>query len=339
MAKDLQSILARQRKAAIKADGVALDQIVSVYQKSYSRIEQSLEVSLRRMVGKDLSRQQIAKGLKDFEDTTATELEAFASWLAVSVVAWGTNAATIGGQHSIETLKALSGLKTVNAIDFAALPNDTVEQMLTFLADGSPLFQRIEAMSPFYAEAIRDKMIESIALGLNPRTTAEKIEPFITGILNDAKSAFASPLADALRTTRTAQLWSYREASRNNYLANSEIVTGWQWSTSKDTDVCASCLAMDGTVHSLDEVLDDHYNGRCSMIPVILGQPALPETSGRDYFDSLSEEEQRGILGAAKFEAFQEGKFEFSALSTQQSNDVFGTMRFETSLKDLIGSE
>ena len=42
-------------------------------------------------------------------------------------------------------------------------------------------------------------------------------------------------------------------------------------------------------------------------------------------------------MGDTKYEAWKEGKFEFSALSSQHDDDVYGLMRNETSLKDLLG--
>jgi hypothetical protein len=42
-------------------------------------------------------------------------------------------------------------------------------------------------------------------------------------------------------------------------------------------------------------------------------------------------------MGATKFEAWKEGKFEFGNLSSTHTDDVYGEMRGETPLKDLIG--
>jgi hypothetical protein len=146
----------------------------------------------------------------------------------------------------------------------------------------------------------------------------------------------ARPFADAVRMARTAQLWAYRESSRANYQANSDVVSGWQWYAELD-GACASCVAMHGTIHSLDEVLNDHHHGRCTAIPVVLEQALIPESAGRDYFDGLSDEQKQGILGKGAFEAYQGGKFDFSQLSTVHNDDVYGEMRVVPSLKDLIG--
>lgn len=337
---DIFSIIAKQRKAAEKSDAIALDQIVAVYGKSYRRIELELEVSLRRLAGKETlqSRMQIAKELKKFKATTEEELQSFSKWLETSMSAFTSGAMIQGGAHSYELMKYLSGIKKLNNIEFSRLSVDATNQMLKFLEEGAPLYERIQAISPFYADKITEQLIKGIALGLGPRQTAKEIEPFIMGVLKDAKNIFASPLADALRMTRTAQLWSYREASRNNYLANSDLITGWQWSTSLDADVCGACLSLEGKVFQLDEIMDGHYNCRCAIIPVILGQPAIDENRGQDWFDSQDEATQRSILGPGKYDAYTAGLFEFGQLSTQKPDAVYGTMRVETPLKDLVSN-
>jgi hypothetical protein len=95
---------------------------------------------------------------------------------------------------------------------------------------------------------------------------------------------------------------------------------------------------MHGTYHTNDEVMDDHYNGHCQMLPVTLGadNPLGSDAAGQDWFKSLDENKQRDLMGDGKFEAYKENKFELSQLSMQRSDEVYGTMRGVTPLKDLI---
>lgn len=71
------------------------------------------------------------------------------------------------------------------------------------------------------------------------------------------------------------------------------------------------------------------------MLPY-LGDNA-PETTGKDWFDRQDEATQRSMMGKDKFDAWKEGKFEFGNLSSTHTDDVYGEMRGETPLKDLIG--
>ena len=94
---------------------------------------------------------------------------------------------------------------------------------------------------------------------------------------------------------------------------------------------------MHGTFHPLEETLDDHYNGLCSEVPALIGAPALlNEGDGEKWFKAQNQATQMGILGPNKFYAWDAGQFEFSQLTKQETNDVWGTMRFETALKDLV---
>jgi len=99
---------------------------------------------------------------------------------------------------------------------------------------------------------------------------------------------------------------------------------------------------MHGTVHSFDETLDDHHNGRCAMIPIVPLAESIgikpPEIEpGETVFGRLSDEEQRARMGPGKWEAWKAGKFQFSDLSQSYEDKVYGTMRGEPSLKALLG--
>ena len=101
---------------------------------------------------------------------------------------------------------------------------------------------------------------------------------------------------------------------------------------------CMSCVAMHGTFHSVDETLNDHHNGRCVAVPVTkLSDPFIKDGEGKSWFEQQSEATQKQMMGAGKYDAWKAGKFEFSQLSKENENDVFGMMRGETPLKDLIG--
>jgi hypothetical protein len=119
-------------------------------------------------------------------------------------------------------------------------------------------------------------------------------------------------------------------------VANGDVVSGWYWIAELDADVCMSCVAMHGTLHSNDETLDDHHNGRCAMIPAVVEAPNPIEQGGQEWFDSLPEDQQRAMMGAGKHDAYSSGKFDFSALSSQGKDDVWGTTRTETPLKELV---
>jgi hypothetical protein len=186
--------------------------------------------------------------------------------------------------------------------------------------------KRLDKLAGENALNVANTIIDNVALGKNPKT--------IAGLI---RSSLGGGLTDALRMTRTVQIWSFRESSRAAYVANSDIVRKWIWYSALDPNSCASCIAMHGTEHDLSETLNDHHNGLCVAIPLVVGaKNPIGENAGKDYFDNLAESRQKEILGESKWQALQDGKFGFSDLSVEKENDIYGLMRQEASLKDLL---
>lgn len=201
-----------------------------------------------------------------------------------------------------------------------------IEKLLGFLTPEGALFKRLEKLAGVTADRVASAIIEGVGLGKNPKDIARAIT-----------KQMGMALTDSMRMTRTVQLWSYREANRASYLANNDVVKGWIWYADV-AKACPACLAMHGTVHGLDENLDDHFNGGCSATPLTIGSKNdIP--SGESVFSQLPEAEQKARMGADKWQAWQDGKFSFDQLATQHSDEVYGHMRSETPLWELLGAE
>ena len=221
-------------------------------------------------------------------------------------------------------------------IDFNRLPVDAANNMIGMCKDGSPLFDVLKkrALFPEAVDGMTTQLINAMALGWNPRKTARAMA-----------DGLAAGLNKALVIARTEQLRAYREATFQNYNANQDIVNGWIWHSACDDRTCAACWSMHGTVHTLDERLDDHVCGRCAMIPQTkswaeLGYTGIPDTnpfipSGEDVFSKLSEERQRAILGAWRFDLWQSGDLEFGKIAKFTDDDVWGRSLRIASFKDL----
>jgi hypothetical protein len=118
---------------------------------------------------------------------------------------------------------------------------------------------------------------------------------------------------------------------------NSDVVDGWIWTAKLDGATCMSCVAQHGSFHPVNERLNDHHNGRCVAIPVTkLSKPFIEEGAGKSWFDVQPEAVQKQMMGTAKWDAYKANKFDFNKLSLDKHNDVFGDMKTEASLKDLI---
>jgi SPP1 gp7 family putative phage head morphogenesis protein len=256
---------------------------------------------------------------KDLERESKKELRKFTAFTEATLEAAAIAAIVLGLAHSREFVK-LAGIK-----GFVGLDAKAMIPLLDYLAKGSPLYQRLELITTSTVDSVIETILEGVALGYNPRKIASQIQ-----------DSFGGGLTDALRNTRTVQINSYRDSARANYMATGGLVTGWIWYAELDGNQCEACTAEHGTIHDLDEQLDGHYNCRCSALPYIEGVTD-EVTSGEDWFNGLSEAEQKSYLGETKYNAYKDKKFQFSDMTKRTSNEVYGQMIGVKPLSELIG--
>lgn len=199
-----------------------------------------------------------------------------------------------------------------------------VENMVGFLAGGSPLAYKFAGMSEDVVTGIRSTLAFGMAAGQNPRHIARSI-----------RSLFTGHLSNVLTVCRTECIRVYRLASHENYAANSHIVRGWIWCCARNARTCAACWGMDGSFHTLNETLNDHPNGRCVAIPVTrswselesgvdTGSMSIAPWNPETYFRGLSEEEQQKILGPRKYEMWTAGKIKLADIPSITRSHVWG---------------
>lgn len=335
------TMLAKFRREQDRQDAAALKQLGGAYAQLYKRLSEKIELEATRIFeqgGENVSRVWVARRLESLRKDMLEELAKYSSFTEGVIDSSVDDVLALGTKHAQGLMDlASAGTRDFVSVEFGKLNAKQIDTIIAFLAKGSPLRKRIAELAGTNTEYVINQITEAIALGYNPYKTADNIKGYLTSIMDTATNGMASVLASAVRLTRTSQIWAYREATRANYQANNDVVTGWQWTATEDELTCTSCLSMHGTIHDNDEVLDDHWNGRCYPTPVILGEAILPETAGLDYFNGLSEQEQRDILGNQAWEAYRDGRFDFSDLNKQVDDPVFGTMRVTPSLSDLIG--
>jgi len=211
---------------------------------------------------------------------------------------------------------------------FRQIPKDALAIMADYLEKGSPLWERIDYLSRYGADTVSQAILDSIRTGSNATITARNI-----------RKAFSMPLTDSLRITRTVTAWSYREANRLQYIINPQAVSGWQWFSALEPGrTCMSCVNMHGTIHSPDEVLEDHHNGLCTSVPIAVGEKPPLEQTGEQWYEAQSEAVQRRMMGNGMYEQWQEGNIAISDMTTPYQDEVYGQMLRQSTLKDLIGN-
>jgi hypothetical protein len=325
---DAIDVVKQYRDELLANDTKALARLVRAYRNSFDMLSDKLELLMRDLgnghhtIGqvhraeryKSLMA-QVAEQLRDLQGLTRQEMDTAAKF-----------GIQIAGDHARGLIAATLGNENL-AIAFNKLNPEVVKSLLGFLDPDGPLYKRLSELSTYGAQRISEDLTASIVAGYNPVKIASIFQRL-----------WGMSLTDSMRMTRTVQLYSYREATRANYIANSDVVDGWIWSAELDERTCAECISMHGSFHTNDETLNDHYNGRCAMIPVVKGfDRIIEEGSGEEWFNAQSEATQRDMLGPGKYEAWKDGKFEFGDLSKTVDDPVYGPMRQEATLKELMG--
>ncbi len=230
------------------------------------------------------------------------------------------------------TLPPEARYSRVMSAAWANLDTDAVSTALGFFEDGSPLSRRLDELAPNLSGSFDRLLVQSIGMGYNPNKLGR--------ILNKSTGM---ALESALKYARTAQLNAYRESNRAAYSANSRLVGGWVWCAQLgDPRTCLSCIALHGSVHPIDEPMQDHWNGRCRPLPAVdwaalgINMPALDlGPTGEQWFDSLSASEQQKLLGG-RYDGWRSGQYSFSALSQTVDDPVWGSMHVEASMSSLL---
>ncbi len=222
------------------------------------------------------------------------------------------------------------------------VPTSATDEMIGFLRAGMPLREALDRLPGMAGEEVRKALIDGIASGRNPRTVARQF-----------REALGGNAVSAERLARTAQLQAYRNAQHATYRANSHIVRKWRWVAHiGDGRTCMSCLVMHGTIHEPEETLVDHWNGRCQPVALTAGwedifgdagrnipDPSREFETGIEWFERQDAALQRRYLGKSKYHAWKAGEIELPQLSKVVDDPVWGKMRVETSLRELIGAE
>lgn len=189
----------------------------------------------------------------------------------------------------------------------------------------------------YHADEIGNIALRGIGTGKNPLETARMISSYLDMM----------PITDAERFTRTLGNWSLRRGVQESWKQMDGLVRGWTWISARDKHCCMSCIAMHGTVHKLDETLNDHHSGRCTPAPITPswsefgfedGQDFAPGETGQQWFERQPERTQRAMMGSARWMAWQDKAFTFADIPTEYNNEVYGKMRREKSLVEMLGA-
>lgn len=330
----------RNRRELLRNENKASTRLISAYGLIYNRLTpkiQQLENDIELLNSRgELSINKVRKlnVYASLVDQVNTEITRYGGFVDTEIRINTVNTINTAFSHSQRLTQSyfLFNKTATDAfnVTWDNLPVESVETLLGFLRTDSPLHTNLTRdLGSVATQVFEQNLIEGIALGYNS-----------TKVANAINSSLGQPLSWTLNSVRTANLWTYREASRANYLNNSEIVDGWTWYAALDLRTCMSCFNMHGRFFELGSALNDHHSGRCTQIPHIpdkfgIEQPEINE--GEKIFNSLPRDIQIQQMGLAKYNAYRAGEFKFSELSEAYQNDIYGDMLKEASLVGMIG--
>ncbi len=319
--------LLRQERAAASA-------MVREYGTAWQRVRAQLDNLTRqideaRQAGEEIGSSWLFQRnrLQSLLMQVEQEIARFVDYAEPAIREQQRQAVEAAQQHAAETVSTVAD-DTAVLTSFSRLPSEAVTDLIGFTESG-PLRELLDELGPQVSKGFREAMIESLVVGRNPRETARRV-----------RKEFAVGLSRALRISRTEALRSYREATRRNYEANSDIIVGWVWLAAKQARTCPMCLAMDGTFHKLSERLNDHPNGRCAMVPVVKGATMPQRETGVEWFEKQDAATQRQVLGSdAAFAAYKNGAVKLSDFVGQRRSRDWGTTRYARSLTQILGRD
>jgi|GEM_PF-859656 len=270
----------RFRRELLSNERRAASELVRVYGEAWKRIKAELECLHTEYEATKARGEKPGPGwiyqfnrARAFRDQVERELLAFAQYAENQVREQQRDAIEAAERRAEElTRRALGNPPPGLTIDWNRIDRYAVETLLGMTQADSPLHRLLLSISGNGAQAAEDALVQGMLLGKNPRQVAREM-----------RRALGVTLSRALTIARTETLRAHREATRASYQANNDIVTGWIWHSATDERTCAACWAMHGTEHKVDEILDDHPNGRCLTPGTVVSGPLATALVTRYY--------------------------------------------------------
>lgn len=213
-------------------------------------------------------------------------------------------------------------------LQFNRLPVAAVENMVGLTGAGTPVGDILADASRVGPDALRQSLIDGIALGRNPLETARRA----------LRQGLAQSFTRMATIARTETLRVYRETTLESY-RQSNVVAGYRRLCAKDERTCLGCLMADGRQYSLDQPFDEHPNGRCALVAVLRSTPPVQFETGPEWFARQPESVQRTMLGPSRFDLWQRGEVGLDDLVTRQWDDTWGGALVPATVRSLPGGE
>lgn len=240
------------------------------------------------------------------------------------------NDAAQAGQYGARQL-SLFGLDTQTQVAVSSAWNRPDPAAIARVVDttsGKPWLRALDTFGDGVAERVNKIAVAGIIDGQNPMDIARSMTTAVDSI----------PRSQAEALLRTLQLNSYRGASAESYAANLDILEPMGIRIAAlDDRTCPACIELHGTLVPVDEDIEEHYSGRCTVVPVVKGFPRDIQT-GEAWFDAQDAERQQAILGKAAYNAWNDGAVTLADFVGHTNDPIFGQQLQTNSLKGILGN-
>jgi SPP1 gp7 family putative phage head morphogenesis protein len=202
----------------------------------------------------------IIRGRADF---ILAELDKFGAKGQAIVANAPQQAVALGTRHAETRITQVAGTFTK--------PNPgRIAQTVARVSDGTSGRAYFDRFATQGAQKAVDTMTQGVIMGNHPDV--------ITRALRAQMSTSDASLSSFVRTE---VLSAARDGLTDTMQTNSDVCTGWVWNAAEDDTTCDVCWAMNGSVHSIDEPMDEtHVNCRCIQDPTTVSYEDIAASSG-----------------------------------------------------------
>lgn len=328
---DLMQVVSRYRAALLKRERAAVLRLT----REYVGVWKSLKVSLDEMLamieekGEDASPAWLYRltRYRDLMRQVEREIQIWANRAGITARELQRFGLEMG-QSYIPDVTGLGWKMAGGAL--TPLPRHAVETLAGMAADGSPLAKLFDGIGAAARAEWERVLAYGITAGKSPRVIAQM-----------AHKATATGLARATTIARTEMLRAFRVSSHETARNNPRVISGWVWCAALSTETCAACIAMNGTIHPMDEDFSDHPNGRCSALYITPGMNAddilrrMPNSE--KWLRTLSDQQLNQVFGHGAAQVWKTGRVPLRKFATLTRNDTWGDTYQPTPLYKLTG--
>jgi SPP1 gp7 family putative phage head morphogenesis protein len=307
-------VMERQREAVLKREADAVRRLIrgyapieKLFRKRLARIESMIEEAIARNDEPGYLLFEQAR-YKILIDELKAEVERYSVFAEEQTKSFQKRSADLGAKHATEMLRAEVQVRRA----FTALNTGAIESMVGVLADGSPLNSLFRTFGLSVPDTARDILLGGIGSGDNPRVIAKRLDESIKKLSRDR----------ALRIARNESLRVLTTSQMRTYEANPDVVTGVRIVSALDSRTCPLCWARHGKIMKLGEPFYRHVTCRCALAPVT--SFSRKWATGEQEFATLSEAEQRKILGPQNYAYWSKGQITFDDLYSLQRDAKWG---------------